>query len=258
MTLAIAITVPEGIVLASDSLVTFEPGDGSPLIFFNDRKIMTLPTNPFIGVINFGAGVVAPSTLQEVVNGKNVTYKMGPQFELTLPNYRLPVAEIARRLSSFYLRKWQETTDPDKGKLGNINCVVTGFDEGNQYSKVFKFSIPEDPELITLDLMSNGNFGMTWGGQAEILQRLIIGYDVYLADIIASKFQVNPGEIHQELGSLQRLPQFASLSMEDAIDYATFLIETTIKMQRYGSLNIGCGAPIHIATITSKDGLKFK
>ncbi len=52
--------------------------------------------------------------------------------------------------------------------------LIGGFDEGEPYGKVFEVSIPGAPAASE---KNPNDFGLTWGGQAEATQRLLLGYD---------------------------------------------------------------------------------
>jgi hypothetical protein len=62
----------------------------------------------------------------------------------------------------------------------DITFVIGGFDDGEPYGKVFTFRYPVETDP---DRTNPGDFGITWGGQREIVDRLIQGYDSRLIGI---------------------------------------------------------------------------
>jgi hypothetical protein len=46
------------------------------------------------------------------------------------------------------------------------------------------------------------------------------------------------------------------MSLEDCADFATFLVRSTMEMQRFAVGLQGVGGPINVATITSDDGVR--
>lgn len=53
------------------------------------------------------------------------------------------------------------------------------------------------------------------------------------------------------------MPPFQLLPLQDAIDYAIFLIDTTIKFQRFTPMTPTCGGSIDLAVITHHSGFQW-
>src|SRR5664280_1277076 len=63
---------------------------------------------------------------------------------------------------------------------------VAGFDDNEPYGRVYNFNIPRIPIPIEQNPASTGQvqFGITWGGQREIVDRLVMGYDTRIFNIL--------------------------------------------------------------------------
>ena len=97
MSLGIVIKSPEGIVLAAESRVTLtvngQNGQPSHMVNFdNATKLFSFkaPHN-HIGVVTYGQAAI----------GQRTAHSFVPEFESTLPEERLTVAEMAQRISDF-------------------------------------------------------------------------------------------------------------------------------------------------------------
>ena len=139
-----------------------------------------------------------------------------------------------------------------------MTFVVAGFDEGEAYGKVYIIDIPRKPEPEGRTLTPE-EFGITWGGQREIVDRLIQGFDARLLKAI-EQMNLNPEQtstLQSTLGELQLPIPIQALPLQDCVDLAVFFIRTTISAQKLLVGLRGVGGPIDVATITQTDGLQF-
>lgn len=280
MSLSIVIKGPEGLVLASESRVTLTAqghalpgalglaGVAAPqtlqVTFDHATKLLAFSApHTYVGAVTFGQAIIGlsqPRTPASFI----------PELEASLPQQRVPVAEFAQLLSAFYLQQWQErmppslpppseTPLPGGGYAGpDVTFMVGGFDEGAAYGRVFQFGIPSAPTPVEQN--ADPAFGLLWGGQQEIVDRLIKGYDPNLPLLAASALQLEPDEVvalRERLGALQLALPINFLALQDCVDLAILLIRTTIAVQQLTISLRGVGGAIDVATITRQEGLRF-
>jgi len=253
LSIGIVIKGPEGLVLAADSRVTLQaPGPGGQVVmvnYDNAHKVLSFPTpHNYVGAVTYGLGGI----------GLRSAYSFIPEFWDELPPSRLPVGEFAKKLSDFFLRQWRAAMPPDY-KGPSITFVVAGFDEKEPYGRVYLIEIPTAPDPIE-QYASAGIFGVTWGGQREIVDRLMRGYDervVEAATTVLNLNQAQADQLRQALDPLAMQVPIQFLPLQDCIDLAVFFIRTTIEAQRLTVGIRGCGGAIDIATITRLEGLSF-
>ena len=133
MSLGIVIKGPDGIVLAAESRVTLQVtgpgGDKSYVNFDNAKKLLSFgdPHNS-VGAVTFGAAAIQDRTAHSFI----------PEFETSLPNYRIPVQEFAQKMSTFFMDQWTQKMPVPPTYQGNpMIFVVGGFDENDPYGRVF-------------------------------------------------------------------------------------------------------------------------
>lgn len=252
MSLGVAIKGPEGVVLAADSRVTLEakPPGAVPIIvnFDNATKLLSFSApNNFVGAVTYGAAVIGLRTAHSFV----------PEFELSLSaNERLSVKGFAEKLSEFYMGQWGKVMPKDYNGPP-MTFTVGGYNQGDAYGQIYVFDVPQNPQP---DERNPGTFGMAWGGQHQIVGRLIQGFDPVLVKILKSHFNLNEQQ-YQKLTQLLkqniefRIP-YEVLPLQDCVDLAIFLIRTTISAQHLSVGIRGVGGTIEVATITRIDGLK--
>jgi hypothetical protein len=257
VSLGIVIKGPEGLVLAAESRVTLEAravqGQASQPItvnFDNATKLLTFTSrrHRWVGAVTYGQAAI----------GLRTAHSFLPELESELPqDERLSIQDFAQRLSTFYQRQFQEAF-PQGYSGPNMTFVVGGFNEGEPYGRVYVFDLPQRP-VPTEQQVNPGDFGLTWGGQREVVDRLIRGYDHRLIEI-ASQIGISQPQIQQlQLASqpLQMAIPLAAMPLQDCVDLAIFFIRTTIAAQHLTVGIRGCGGPIDVAVVTRRDGLKF-
>jgi len=135
--------------------------------------------------------------------------------------------------------------------------LVGGYDEGAAYGRVFEVAIPRAAEPVEKN--AGEQFGITWGGQQEYVNRLIHGFDSKLLALL----QEDPGLDEDVVGRVQaKLAQLSmpipllAMPLQDVVDLAIFFVRTTITAQTLSFGLRGCGGPIDVATVT-RSGLSF-
>lgn len=264
MSLGIAFKGPEGIVLAADSRVTLSSQittpDGRTVVlpanFDHAEKLLAVKTQTHAGAITFGAGAIG-------ANLPRTASSFLPELEVEMGTERLSVEMYARKLGQFFLGHWNDPANnmPAEPPLAdNMFFLVGGYDEGTPYGRLYGLRIPGAPEPVEQN--PGTAFGPAWGGQTEITDRLLQGFDNNLPATVKEAFNLNEGQYSPQairdalrLKSGLKIPwQF--LSLQDCVDMSVFLIKTTIVLQQWLIGVRGVGGEVDVATITRVDGLK--
>lgn len=258
MSLGIIIKAPEGIVLAAESRVTLSAptGNGNEMLhvnFDNANKLLTF-NSPYdnVGVVTYGQAAIGIRTAQSFV----------PEFENRLQQNGnvLTVLQFAQALSDFFMEQWNLVM-PAPYAGPNMIFNVAGYDTNEPYGIVYNFEIPAKPNPVEQSAKVNNQhqFGITWGGQREIVDRLILGYDTRLLNLL-TQAGVDPQAIPQIVLSL-RVLQLAMpiqfMPLQDCIHLAVLFIKTTINTQNLTVGLRGCGGAIDVAIITRNKPLQF-
>ena len=139
-----------------------------------------------------------------------------------------------------------------------MSFIVGGYDQEKPYGAVFLFNIPQAPGP---EPRNEGEFGMTWGGQLEIANRIIHGYDPALLPLLCDKLNVPESDMRALKDAIRHRFEYTVpyevLPLQDCVDLAIFLIRTTITAQNLSVGVRGVGGTIEVAAITRKDGLKW-
>ena len=213
MSLVIAIKGPEGIVLAADTRVTLTTGvEGREAFLDNASKLLTIggPHNR-VAALTYGAGSVSGRIISGLMS----------EFQQTIGDERLSTLEYADQFSQFFNQQW------NLGKnTSSFWLLVGGVDDKAPYGDLYSMKIPSG-ELS--QLFPDSTFGIRWGGQSDIANRIILGYDQRLPSLVPN---VDAVALKEALsGKLETRIPYGLLSLQDCIDLAIVLIKTTMTIQ---------------------------
>ncbi|HAW50379.1 TPA: hypothetical protein DCX16_05480 [bacterium] len=246
MSITISLRVSDGIVLVADSLATVRavPIPQEEFVKCPEclgkipySRIIAPPSTMFavsqtvnklfcllgrFGVLSYGTSFITKRTIQSHIL----------EFERNLPE-NCTVEEIAKKLEVYMRRELTvEVIDLEQIKEGEypLSFQVAGYDEDDM----------ETPKTWTLNIgktsliepVHEGGYSCTFGGDGRIIQRL---------------WQDDPQNPIP-------LPNYQLLSLQDAIEYAVFLVRTTIDAQKFIPMPPTCGGDIDVAIITPTDG----
>lgn len=264
MSLGIAFKGAEGIVLAADSRVTLTNVMNTPVpnqqmilpaTFDNATKLLSVNSQRYVGAVTFGAGAIgqqAPRTAASFM----------PEFEEELAKHkkaRMTVEEFATKLGEFFTKQWTDANMPTPPPPGNeMVFLVGGYDEKEPYGRTFALTVPNAPTPVEQSL---GVFGAVWGGQRELVDRLIQGFDPSLPDHVQDILNIPAPQRRADLGDELKkqlvLPiPWQFLPLQDCVDFCVFLVHATIQLQQWLVYLRGVGGAIDVATITRTDGFK--
>lgn len=276
MSLGIAFKGAEGVVLAADSRVMLAttlaqgnlpiPGFPQQLLvqasFDNATKLLEVKSQPYVGAVTYGAGAMgqrAPRTANSFL----------PEFERELERElekddngkpkRLSVKEFADRFANFFLRQWNASGMPSQVPPGqDMIFLVGGYDPDASYGKIFEIFIPNRPAPSE---MIPDQFGAAWGGQREITDRIIQGFDAQLPalvqDLLNIPVQQRDPDLEAKLKSkLQVSIPWPFLPLQDCVDLAIFIVKTTVNLQKWLVGVRGVGGMVDVATITRTEGFR--
>lgn len=263
MSLGIAFKGSEGIVLAADSRVTLTVPMPAPVpnhtfilpaTFDNATKLLKVKGQDYVGAVTYGVGAVGQTE-------PRTAHSFLSEFETELAargGGRLSAEEFARQLGIFFMQKWNAGGMPPAPAPQNeqMTFLVAGFDVDAVYGRVFEIHIPNQPVPVE---QLTGDFGLSFGGQREFVDRLLRGYDPRVPQIVQSELALNAADEARVIARLNEVGApipFQFLPLQDCVDLSVFLIRTTINLQTWQVGIRGVGGAIDVATITQTHGFK--
>ncbi|MGA7886519.1 MAG: hypothetical protein WCA44_12315 [Acidobacteriaceae bacterium] len=269
MTIAISLKINDGLVLASDSastLLGLNPTAGKVGVFNvynNADKVFNLKKGLPIGAITWGAGSIGQSSTSTILKDLRKIFTDGddrfPGWKLDKRAYT--IEQTASRLKEFvydglYLPAFRDA--PQKPDLG---FIVAGYSANASMAEEFQIDIRGGACAGPRPLRSKEQIGITWGGNAEPLNRLILGISGGLPQVLQNLFRASPQQMPSILQNIQQNLQapivVPAMPLQDAIEVAEFLVDVTIKFSRFMPGAPTVGGPIDIAAISKHEGFRW-
>jgi hypothetical protein len=227
MTIVVGVAAPDGMVLAADSRTTLSWDNGRHRIASDSaQKVFRLEGG--VGVATFGDSFIGFRTIAGLMN--DFVAQLSADQPATCHTISSALATFFRERftadSTAELLQWVEE-NPEQDRIG---FLVAGYD-ADGIGRIREISIPSGKvtDFAPDDEINTAVRGVLWRGQTDVIRRLVRGMDV---DMFVHLGHELPAEAWEQIDGLQYVLLFP-ITMQDAVDLATFLIRTTIDMQRF-------------------------
>jgi hypothetical protein len=144
-----------------------------------------------------------------------------------------------------------------------LQFIVAGYnlDRSHQVAMVY---VPGGVELKRDSSKRGQEYGASWIGQIDVVSRIVLGFDGRIGNLpVMQKIASDVGlqEVQKQLGSMEYVIQWGTMTLQDGIDFSTLAIGTTTAIQRFsdgiagdpGDMP-GVGGAIDVAVITPEKG----
>jgi hypothetical protein len=223
--------------------------------YFNARKLFQIGDFP-IGVATWGQGFIGMRTIESLVREweHDNYWESGDLYRKKHDNGHT-VREAAQSLLEFlrarHKSEYGETSERDQANLG---MLVAGYSADRFFPELYNFIVPHDTESRELrpDVDGKPDFGAHWFGLTDAIIRLHWGRDENALRILPEKLGVERDKVAEALGPLQYAIPFAVMPLQDAIEYANYLVNVTIGRYRFVVGEPLCGGEVDIAAVTHR------
>jgi len=300
MSLAINTTIPEGIVLAADSRQSYRNRKGmarigsdnaSKLFQLNDKMgiavtgLAFLPENGVLKSISSYIKEFIKKNQLEHYSVEKTADQLSRLFEEKY-DWQKQLDQARERIEKDLLMRKCEVLEINKkeffidfrykdphghirtgiGRIDPISFIIAGLNRDGS-NQVFTCHIPGEKKKNRDSREKGREYGASWIGQTDVVSRIVLGFDGRIGNlpfVEQAGNQLNKEEIGKQLRSLEYVIQWGTMTLQDAIDFCTLMIETTSAIQRFsdgikanpGDLP-GVGGPVEVLTITSEEGFKW-
>lgn len=297
MSLVINTTTPEGIVLAGDSRQSYRNMKGMARIG-SENAIKLFQINRRVGVGITGLAFLPEGGVQKNVSQyieefrrsskvknmevKDVARKLHHLFndkyqwkdqlgqiktniqnDLNSKGCTVLEMKMEDQLLKFSFRTPQGTIENGVARADPIEILVAGYNPDRTH-QVYSVSIPGPVQKLRDSKKPGMEYGSSWLGQGDVAARIVLGFDgrIQNVDFVKEAMQArSEQEIQSQLRGLEYAIQWGTMTLQDAIDFATLMIQTTSAIQRFSDgINAdpgdmpGVGGPIDVAVITPDHG----
>ena len=231
MTITVCVLVQGGIVLAADSRqVTKSPLGQLRVDSDNADKIFQLGSHLAVSV--YGQGFFYPSGDESPQNIGMIVHSAAKH---------LPGNCTAAEAAAIVHQKVTEDVERHCGVTGveqaSVAFHVAGYDPNSDAGGLYHCEVPGG---VALERQTS-DAGVVWSGQREIINRLILGYDPRLLELLTISEDRTAAEdaLRQKLRGLQLHLNSQTMPLQDAVDLAVFLVHATIELQRLSDGIVG-------------------
>jgi hypothetical protein len=265
------VKVSEGLVLASDSTATLQGAIKDPSgkeatgilkTYDHARKLSHLKDYP-IGTLTWGTYLVGPRSVESLIKEYEYTLPSLVEEEEKARGARLrgesppPFTFDVKSIASGLLAHVQKAYNAEFGHIAEssrppLGLLVSGYSSSSFFPDQWVLAFPGLTQLQELrpDVNGKPHFGANWFGLTDAIVRLHWGRDDAALEILAKRFSVTVDEARVILEPLQYPVPFEGMPLQDAIDYAAYLINVVIGRFRFVIGAPICGGEIDIAVVT--------
>jgi hypothetical protein len=253
VSVVLVVKVSEGLVLAADSAATItgqilDP-DGKVVsggvlkTYYTARKVIQIGDLP-IGVLTWGQGNLGARTIESYVREWEFTnnWQSLEAFRKKHKGAQYSVKAFAEGLLR-HLTKVHEQVNahlPEDQRPG-VGIIVAGYSEGAFFPEIWRCVIPHDTQP-----------GASWFGLTDPIVRLHFGIDNGLMVLLSEKFGVPIDELREIATPSQHQIPFGLMPLQDAIDYANYLLDVAVRTYRFVIGPELVGGKVDIAIVTQR------
>ncbi|NYB52671.1 MAG: hypothetical protein HVN35_08960 [Methanobacteriaceae archaeon] len=297
MSIVVNTTTPEGIILAADSRQSYRNMKGMARVG-SENAVKLFQINSRIGAGIAGLAFLVengvPKNLsqfieefkhedgvedmevEEVVQGLyhlfNRKYNWEDQLndlEASIGNdlqsKGLKIINVQRKDNQvhFTFQNPQGIVEEINAGLDIIEVLVAGFNRDGSH-QVFSCRIPGQVQKLRDSYQIDKQYGSSWIGQGDVITRIVLGFDGRIVNLDFVKDALGTlgeAEVQRQLQGMEYNIQWGTMTLQDAVDFATLMIHTTSAIQRFSDgINAdpgdmpGVGGPIDVAVITPDHG----
>jgi hypothetical protein len=255
MTIIVSVKINDGIVMAADSAGTM----GSGQVYTHANKITNLCEELPVGAMSTGAGGIGNESVETLL--KDLRRRFAGQdpahADWCLDPIDYTIEQVAQRLRAFLFEE-KAAAQPEPT---NLQLRLCGYSAGRPLAEVWEVSMIGHDCPPPRRIMEEAAFGVMWDGQYEALNRLILGlgFDIGEALLKHGVPQLDAATLQEELiRDLYVTLSVPAMPIQDAIDLARFLVETTIGFVRFAVfLPKSVGGAVEIAAITRHEDFRW-
>jgi hypothetical protein len=252
MTLAIGLVNPEGVVMAADSRQSYVRA--GLMRVGSDSAIKVFDLTDTVVAATSGYAFLRP---QNAATTQNISSLVG-DFKPTIAAGST-VHQIATALHAHFATIYAQHIVHFPGEAvpaGDtaLQFIVAGYDPSSRVGELFEIDVPGPAPAAAV--RTSNNPGPWWIGQNDVAGRIFNGFDGRIHDLPFVQAAHQAGQAPAQLQQLMYIVNWHTMTLQDAIDFVTGMIQITIIIQRYADGIVmqpggvpGVGGPIDVAVV---------
>jgi len=249
MTIVASVKSRDGLILATDSMTTVSVntpvGPQFVKAYEHGRKLFHMGELP-IGAVTYGLGNIGTRSMEGLV------LEACKHMEDGLTDVEGVARALYDHLRAEYDAAFEGLDDEQRPGCG---FLVGGYSDDEPLARLMEFEFPaaEGPT----ENLGPDEFGSTWRGIDWPFTRLWRGFAPSLLARLASEDGIQQERIDELVGPLEIGVAYEGMPVQDAIDFATYILDTTIGSSRFAPGVAACGGPLQVAAIIPDEGFRW-
>jgi hypothetical protein len=244
VTVVVASVAPDGIVLASDSRTTQSQGAHHRVATNAAQKVYDAWGR--FGLATYGIATIGSDSIRSVITAW-----------LSKADEDANLVDIATALAEYLQDRLNDATPAPRGKVlydpvWPLGVLVAGYDDAG-VGRVLEARVwPMQQNVVDTKATTTEPSSM-WRGQTTAIRRLVQGID----EEAMKKVGIGITEEMKRPIQTMAYDLIQPTTLQDAVDLAHFVIETTVQMQRFSDGTYaspmaipGCGGPTQCLAVT--------
>jgi hypothetical protein len=261
VTIVATVKVRDGVVLASDSMTMIQvslpnPAGGTQVVpvktYQHARKLFRVGQSS-IGVLTWGVGSLGPRSVESFMLDVSRSAKAGGSVQ-DAANL------IVQTVGMQYQQTFGQLAAADKPEMG---FLIAGYSPKATFAEEWQVVFPN--ATVPTKIIEDPDNGSVWRGMWFPFTRLYNGMDPRMPGELKQALAtagVNSAVadplVDQVLGSLPMPVYYDGMPVQDAIDLARFILDTTISVARFeAGTAVTCGGPLQVAAILPDVGWQW-
>jgi len=264
VTVCVGVRVYDGLVFAADSassIVTTDANGNSIVsnLYRNGNKLFNLVRKrPLVsmtcGMGNFGHAPIAALSKDL----RHLLSTAANPYSINLDAYT--VEEVAQKAKAFFADRYAAIT-PAPTPPHSFQYWIGGFSSGSEQAEIWRIDMENGAFRDPIPQFNTGESAVVWGGQPEAINRLLLGYSLSVSNAL-SRLGLKEAEISGVFAEFQKETNpsamvHPSMPIQDAIELAKFLVETTKQFVRFLPGADVVGGDTDIAVVTRHERFKW-
>lgn len=263
MTVCVGIQVNECLVFAADSAVTLHYGvdpQGREIINVlpHGHKVFNLHRELPVCAMTCGLGNIGAESISTLAKDFRIALTKEKNYQLDPRNYTIEEIAVKARRFLFEERYSKLGTKPSSDMSFYVGGYSSGADSPERWLVKIEAATQSSPAPICEG--AKGASGVNWGGQPEAIYRVLMGVGLAHKEVLKSTgltdAQVDAAS-KALLTQMQAQMVHPAMPVQDAIDLADFLVETTKRFVRFLPGADTVGGDTDIAVVTKHEGFKW-
>lgn len=261
MTICIAVKVHDCLVFVADSASSMVSTDGNGnqavmRVYNHGHKVFNLIRNQPIAAMTCGLGNFGRSSVSTIA--KEIRKEIA-EGTAGINAADFTIEEVARYCATRFDNLFKGLPDPVRN-TSSFSFFVGGYSTKGSGSELWKFQITGAGLMGPTLLAGEENCTIEWDGQPDACARLVLGISPATTSVLIGS-GISPQDaqvLTQRLASASQAQILEpSMPVQDAIDLARFLAETTVSFVRFIPGANTVGGELDIGTVTKFEGFRW-